>query len=105
MWEGETYIEKIEGKEMKVKIEIISTINCPSCTGLKNILDELEVKYKEYRLEDHPWYTKTVDYRKFQGFPHLRINNEVVFFGKPHKNVIKRQLVKWGVLEDKNERD
>lgn len=72
-----------------VKVEILTTPGCVSCTKVEKMLDELKVKYKVFDITKKP---DLLAKYKFYTAPGVVINGKLIFSGVPSMNDLKKAL-------------
>jgi glutaredoxin len=72
-----------------VKVEILTTPGCVSCSKVEKMLDEMKVKYKVYDITEKP---ELLEKYKFYTAPGVVINGKLVFSGVPSLKDLKKAL-------------
>lgn len=84
-------LKKIQSNlwEMTLKIEVLTTPDCSSCSRLESMLDEIGVHYETIDVTQKPEYLER--YPIFTA-PGLVINDKLVFTGIPKKEELESMI-------------
>lgn len=72
-----------------MKVQILTTPGCPSCAKVKQMLDEMKVKYETIDVTKNP---KILEKYPVMSAPGIVINGKLEFTGVPGKDMLKKKL-------------
>lgn len=72
-----------------VKVQILTTPECSSCSRVEKMLDEMKVKYEVIDITKNP---KILEKYQVMSAPGIVIDGKLEFTGVPGKDELKKKL-------------